>query len=467
MDTVSEQLTRDAFRRRNGDYEDPGATKIWFGMHKGKRLDKLDEEYRRVMLRIRREGPKVRSMIKDVCISTSLPQMQKADFYAEFDDFKIIHDRFVEKLDEKQSPMSTIIWFGKYKGHEIRQHYNASRRWEWFVAKNIVWKPDLEEIEARFEKWLEKRPARKTHTSRSAPNIINPRGKLLGRWDDDDDPPPTNESYQRDSFCVSEDEERLDDNERAASQKIEESNGVESEAGDYGGRNLPPLRTDSAGSTYNGQESSARHSTLERLKESRRTHLALHLEAEKEYTRSLAILATRSTISKRQAIQFRKTTIRSSHSSELDLSDKENGTTRFPLHHGFAASSLTKDPNEKTSLSRKGKYVAMANLSQQVSQSERNRPKASPLTKKPTPPRNKRPPPKRKTSSEPDSNNATPSTSSGNKQQRCLTSYFQRSSEAAPLQESSSEENIVVDPAPKRRKRGTQVPANVAAYILR
>lgn len=466
MDTVSEQLTRDAFGRRNGDYEDPGATKMWFGMYKGERLDKLDEGYRRGMLKIRREGPRVRSMIKDVCISTSLPQTQKADFYAEFDDFKIIHDRFVEKLDEKRSPMSTIIWFGKYKGHEIRQHYNASRRWEWFAANDIVWKPDLEEIEARYEKWLEKRPARKTQTSRSAPNIINPRGKLLGRWDDDDDPPPTNESYERDSFCVSEDEERLDDNERAASQKIEKSNGVESEADDYGGRDLPPLSTDSSGSTYNGQESSERHSTLDRLKESRRTHPALHLEAEKENTKSLATPVTRSTISKRQAIRFGKTTIRSSHSSESDESDKENGTTRFPLRHGLAAPSLTRDSNEKTALSHKRKYIAMANLSQQASKSERNRPKASPLTKKPTPPRTKRPPPTRKTSSKPDSNNATPSAPSGNKQQRSLTSYFQLSSEAAPLQESSSEENIDVDSAPKRRKRGTRVPASIAAYIL-
>jgi hypothetical protein len=100
MDAASEKDTRDAFGRRYGDYDDPGATKmcasifeipspiqlfsyplkrcsmcscgafdnesIGFGQHKSQRLDQLDEGYRRSLLRIRRQGPIAR-LAQDVC----------------------------------------------------------------------------------------------------------------------------------------------------------------------------------------------------------------------------------------------------------------------------------------------------------------------------------------------------------------------------------------------------------------
>jgi len=37
--------------------EEPGATIMWFGKHKGTRLDKLEEQDRRMLLREYREGP--------------------------------------------------------------------------------------------------------------------------------------------------------------------------------------------------------------------------------------------------------------------------------------------------------------------------------------------------------------------------------------------------------------------------
>jgi hypothetical protein len=37
--------------------DEPGATIMWFGMHKCSRLDKLDERYRRYLLRTYRENP--------------------------------------------------------------------------------------------------------------------------------------------------------------------------------------------------------------------------------------------------------------------------------------------------------------------------------------------------------------------------------------------------------------------------
>ena len=36
-------------------------------------------------------------------------------------------------LDQRRSPLSTLIWFGKFKGHEIRLHYHARRRWRYLV----------------------------------------------------------------------------------------------------------------------------------------------------------------------------------------------------------------------------------------------------------------------------------------------------------------------------------------------
>ncbi len=65
MEPLSERESRAALARRNGDYDDPGATRMWFGKWKGKRLDKLTEKYRRWLLRTYREGPLAR-MVADV-----------------------------------------------------------------------------------------------------------------------------------------------------------------------------------------------------------------------------------------------------------------------------------------------------------------------------------------------------------------------------------------------------------------
>jgi hypothetical protein len=46
MDAYLEQQTRGAFAKHNGNYDDPGATRIWFGKHVGERIDQLGPSYR-------------------------------------------------------------------------------------------------------------------------------------------------------------------------------------------------------------------------------------------------------------------------------------------------------------------------------------------------------------------------------------------------------------------------------------
>jgi hypothetical protein len=146
--------------------------------------------------------------------------------------------------------MSTIIWFGKFKGHEMRQHYNASQRWAWLKGNDIIWQPDLEEIEARYEKWLGSRVPRAAPSSRTAPNIVNPKGKALGSWDDE--PPASNETYERDSFVASNNSTFSEESEVPGTRKTNSSIGAKHMA-DHQERGYPgsssALSTDSSESS--------------------------------------------------------------------------------------------------------------------------------------------------------------------------------------------------------------------------
>jgi hypothetical protein len=67
MDAYLEQQTRGAFAEHNGNYDVPGATRMWFGKHVGSRIDQLDPSYRGWLLDTQRKGP-YRQMIRDVSI---------------------------------------------------------------------------------------------------------------------------------------------------------------------------------------------------------------------------------------------------------------------------------------------------------------------------------------------------------------------------------------------------------------
>ncbi|KAI1078627.1 hypothetical protein F5B20DRAFT_546757 [Whalleya microplaca] len=113
-------------------------------------------------------------------------------------EFGQLHDKYLEWLDEQQSPFSTEVWFGEYEGYEIRKI--PPRRWRWLKANCDKWNGILQEIEDRYEVWKEKHP-RRACASRAKPVIVNPVGEKLGRADDW--PPSDNDmSYESDDGFV-------------------------------------------------------------------------------------------------------------------------------------------------------------------------------------------------------------------------------------------------------------------------
>ncbi|KAI2473862.1 hypothetical protein F4781DRAFT_427098 [Annulohypoxylon bovei var. microspora] len=160
----------------------PGEEKMWFGKFEGTQLDQLTDNYRWTIYRLAREKPS--------------PLLQE---------FRQLHDEYTSWLDERQSPLSTKVWFGKHKGHELRILYTRPRRWRWLV-KNTVWGPELDGIGRRYLAYKAKHP-RRLPVSRARPVILNPVGERLGPADDraasDND-----EDYDTDDgFIVNSDEE--------------------------------------------------------------------------------------------------------------------------------------------------------------------------------------------------------------------------------------------------------------------
>ncbi|KAI1215039.1 uncharacterized protein F4807DRAFT_18510 [Annulohypoxylon truncatum] len=160
----------------------PGEELMWFGKFEGTPLDQLDDNYRWTIYRLSREKP-----------NTLLQG------------FRDLHDQYTAWLDEKYSPLSTKVWFGQHRGHELRVIYNSPRRWNWLVH-NTVWGPELAGIEERYLSWKARQQPRRRPVARARPVIENPVGSRLGPADDrvasDNDEP-----YDSDGgFVVSDDE---------------------------------------------------------------------------------------------------------------------------------------------------------------------------------------------------------------------------------------------------------------------
>ncbi|KAI0897841.1 hypothetical protein F4806DRAFT_507621 [Annulohypoxylon nitens] len=147
------------YEQSEDEPQTPGEVLMWFGKFEGTRLDQLTDNYRWTIYRLGREKPN-----------------------AMFREFREIHDLYTAWLDERRSPLSTKVWFGKHQGHEIRVLYNAPRRWRWLV-RNTVWGPELASIEQRFTAWRAKHP-RRNPAPRARPVILNPVGEKLGLYDD-------------------------------------------------------------------------------------------------------------------------------------------------------------------------------------------------------------------------------------------------------------------------------------------
>ena len=87
-------------------------------------------------------------------------------------------------LDERRSPMSAVVWFGKYKGHELRVLYRAERRWEWLLKTCGKWRSDLKDMARRYAIWKRKQPPRQYPRRRAPYEMVNRKGECLGPRDD-------------------------------------------------------------------------------------------------------------------------------------------------------------------------------------------------------------------------------------------------------------------------------------------
>jgi hypothetical protein len=346
----------------------------------------------------------------------------------QFEDYKFIHDRFVEKLDEKRSPLSTIIWFGKYKGHEMRQHYkdNAPKRWRWLLD-NTDWRPDLEEIKLRHERWLARRPPRKAR-SKSTRDIVNPKGELLGSWNDE--PTSSDESYERNSFCVSS---------SSASSESRQSDGsgrAEILADDHD-RSPPAPVWASSDSSENSQEC---HSTPPpKLPNLNNTYSIRRI-----FSTNLVPIEGVEIMDSQQ-----------NSSQELSPSNVSQGETE--------------------TRGRKRKCDSMLNLTWSASQRERDRLVVLPGTKRSRGSRrsitHQLPPSERlPTTHKPLGNrNANiPTSSSRSAEEKSINCYLpQDSSGTIVVQMPSAGDSVPAAPKPKRKKKLTQAPAGVQALFFK
>lgn len=55
-------------RHPDDNHNEPGATIMWYGMHRGKRLDQLDEGYMRILLKQYRDQVRNGTPTANVCI---------------------------------------------------------------------------------------------------------------------------------------------------------------------------------------------------------------------------------------------------------------------------------------------------------------------------------------------------------------------------------------------------------------
>ncbi|CAG8983694.1 hypothetical protein HYALB_00006263 [Hymenoscyphus albidus] len=140
--------------------EFPGATIMWYGKFKDiKRIDELEDSYCRGLLKGFQKNPRN-------------PNARNSPLYAKY-------------ISTDRSPMSYKIWFGEYKGHEMRKIY-GSKRWDYPTRSNSDIKHMLLWIEDCWFEWKESHPERRVGTERAQHVIMNPVGEKLGPWTDRD-----------------------------------------------------------------------------------------------------------------------------------------------------------------------------------------------------------------------------------------------------------------------------------------
>ncbi|CAG8949791.1 hypothetical protein HYFRA_00004114 [Hymenoscyphus fraxineus] len=166
---TSSSLPRFSFRPEQRNLEKmeshcdefPGATMMWYGKFKDiKRIDELEDSYCRGLLKGFQRNPQNPNSLR----------------------FERLYAKYISTA---RSPMSYKIWFGEYRGHEMRKIY-GSKRWEYLLRSDSDIKKMLLWIEDRWFEWKEAHPERRVGTERAQHVIMNPVGEKLGPWTDRD-----------------------------------------------------------------------------------------------------------------------------------------------------------------------------------------------------------------------------------------------------------------------------------------
>jgi len=160
------ERTKAAFRRHDADYDHPGATRMWFKKFKGRRLDELDQldpAYRSTLLKP--VPHRFRHLLGLVCHQISVLDHDNSANCSQFEVFKLINDRFNEKVEEERN---AALPTGSGKGLDGLED-----------AENTVEAKETYQMEVRS----------RARSSRPAPNIIHPMGELLGPRDNLSPPP--------------------------------------------------------------------------------------------------------------------------------------------------------------------------------------------------------------------------------------------------------------------------------------
>ncbi|KAI1319387.1 hypothetical protein F5Y16DRAFT_102361 [Xylariaceae sp. FL0255] len=202
----------DEYLEEDDAWSDPGSKIMWFGEHKGTRLDNLDDSYRWWIV------GEVNS---------------KHNLTSNFIDFARWNTRYLDWRCERHSPLLIKIWFGQDKGREIRSVYSSgvgryASKWTWWL-KNTDWSFALRDIERRYLEWQEEQTPISRPSRRQFNGFVNPVGQRLTRWDDRA-APDNNEDYEKDSFIATSGDEDIDEDER--SDGDEEVSQYEEENGD-------------------------------------------------------------------------------------------------------------------------------------------------------------------------------------------------------------------------------------------
>ncbi|KUJ08036.1 uncharacterized protein LY89DRAFT_725369 [Mollisia scopiformis] len=197
------QEVEDAIEEYGFSREDPGATLIWFGKeYMNERFETTDDDFRRFILKRFEEEPWHYTFKKFAALN------------------KVYNAHIQQQIPKGRSPLSTIIHWGKWKGHEFRVIYQSTYRWNWYMSHCPKYKPLLLEMLQQYRLWKASRPKRKLKEKR----IVGLHSNPVGEYESDG------------GFVVMDESSKGDETEQddeGQSQKDDEAQDGDSSGGDW------------------------------------------------------------------------------------------------------------------------------------------------------------------------------------------------------------------------------------------